>query len=467
MGIFEKPPAALLDALEERFGFAPPRQPGFDTVDALGAMHRGEVDVFVGLGGNFVAAAPDTDVAAAAMERCALTVQVSTKLNRSHVRCGAEAIILPCLGRTERDEARRGRAVRHGRGLDGHGPRQPRRQPPGVGAAAQRGRHRVRDRGGRARRRRRRLERPGRRLRHHSRPHRRRHPGVRRLQRAGAPTGRVRPAQRPARRAGLRHRHGTGAAHGQPLRPGGRAAGPPAAADRALARPVQHHDLRARRPLPRRRAGSPRGVREPGRPRRARVRRRRGGRHRRRVARRARPPGRGVPAGRLPDGAAGAVPPTSPRRTSSCRSTAWPTTAARRRRRPSSCASNIANRRRSPDGHAHLHLCRRPHGQPPGVRRHAPHRSTRQLRPLPRLGRGQAGAAPRRRARRAAHRHRPRLRAGLERGARRRGPAPVPRRPADRHEGWHREERARHRPVSSSTAVRRRCAPTSTRACSA
>ena len=105
MGIFEKPPAGLLDALEERFGFAPPRQPGFDTVDALGAMHRGDVDVFVGLGGNLVAAAPDTDVAAAAMERCALTVQVSTKLNRSHVRCGAEAIILPCLGRTERDEA--------------------------------------------------------------------------------------------------------------------------------------------------------------------------------------------------------------------------------------------------------------------------------------------------------------------------------------------------------------------------
>ena len=105
MGIFEQPPAALLDALETRFGFAPPRQPGFDTVDALGAMHRGEVDVFVGLGGNLVAAAPDTDVAAAAMERCALTVQVSTKLNRSHVRCGVEAIILPCLGRTERDEA--------------------------------------------------------------------------------------------------------------------------------------------------------------------------------------------------------------------------------------------------------------------------------------------------------------------------------------------------------------------------
>ena len=66
-------------------------------------MAAGAVDVFIGLGGNFAAAAPDTDATAAGMERCALTVQVSTKLNRSHVRCGHEAIILPCLGRTEAD----------------------------------------------------------------------------------------------------------------------------------------------------------------------------------------------------------------------------------------------------------------------------------------------------------------------------------------------------------------------------
>ena len=103
MGIFERPAPGLLDALAERFSFAPPRHHGLDTVGAIAAMAAGEADVFVGLGGNFVAAAPDTDVTAAAMERCALTVQVSTKLNRSHVRCGEEAVILPCLGRTERD----------------------------------------------------------------------------------------------------------------------------------------------------------------------------------------------------------------------------------------------------------------------------------------------------------------------------------------------------------------------------
>ena len=77
-----------------------------------GGDHRGDgrrrVDVFVGLGGNFAAAAPDTEVTDAALERCALTVQVSTKLNRSHARCGAEALILPCLGRTEIDRRARG-----------------------------------------------------------------------------------------------------------------------------------------------------------------------------------------------------------------------------------------------------------------------------------------------------------------------------------------------------------------------
>jgi molybdopterin-dependent oxidoreductase alpha subunit len=106
MGIFERPAEWLLDALAQRFAFDPPREHGYDTVGAIAAMAAGDVDVFIGLGGNFVAAAPDTDVTAAAMERCPFTVQVSTKLNRSHVRCGEEAIILPCLGRTERDERR-------------------------------------------------------------------------------------------------------------------------------------------------------------------------------------------------------------------------------------------------------------------------------------------------------------------------------------------------------------------------
>jgi molybdopterin-dependent oxidoreductase alpha subunit len=103
MGIVERPPEVLLDALASRFSFAPPRHHGYDTVATIAAMAAGEVDVFVGLGGNFAAAAPDTDATAAALRRCGLTVQVSTKLNRSHTHGGVEALILPCLGRTEAD----------------------------------------------------------------------------------------------------------------------------------------------------------------------------------------------------------------------------------------------------------------------------------------------------------------------------------------------------------------------------
>src|SRR5487761_2550129 len=103
MGVWEKMPDAFLDRLRDEFGFEPPRQHGWDTVDSIRAMRDGQADVFIGLGGNFAAAAPDSDVTAAALARCALTVHVSTKLNRSHVLTGREALILPCLGRTERD----------------------------------------------------------------------------------------------------------------------------------------------------------------------------------------------------------------------------------------------------------------------------------------------------------------------------------------------------------------------------
>src|SRR4029079_2059960 len=89
-------------ALAARFGIDPPRDHGHDTVDAIRAMRDGEVDVFVAMGGNFVAAAPDTEATIDALARCRLTVQISTKLNRSHATTGAAALILPCLGRTER-----------------------------------------------------------------------------------------------------------------------------------------------------------------------------------------------------------------------------------------------------------------------------------------------------------------------------------------------------------------------------
>jgi molybdopterin-dependent oxidoreductase alpha subunit len=103
MGIWERPTDAFLDALDDEFGISAPRDHGYDTVGAINAMRQDEVDVFVAVGGNFVSAAPDTVQTAGAMRRVGLTVQVSTKLNRSHVMCGQEALILPCLGRTEKD----------------------------------------------------------------------------------------------------------------------------------------------------------------------------------------------------------------------------------------------------------------------------------------------------------------------------------------------------------------------------
>jgi molybdopterin-dependent oxidoreductase alpha subunit len=104
MGIWEKPPGHFLDALEKEFGFDPPREHGFDTVQSIEALRDGRARVFIGLGGNFVSAAPDTEVTEKAMRNADLTVQVSTKLNRSHVVTGREALILPAMGRSEKDE---------------------------------------------------------------------------------------------------------------------------------------------------------------------------------------------------------------------------------------------------------------------------------------------------------------------------------------------------------------------------
>ena len=103
MGIFEKPPKALLDRIEENFGFSPPREHGYDVVDSIKAMHSGKVKVFFAMGGNFLSATPDTLYTAEALEKTELTVQVSTKLNRSHLITGKEALILPCFGRTDHD----------------------------------------------------------------------------------------------------------------------------------------------------------------------------------------------------------------------------------------------------------------------------------------------------------------------------------------------------------------------------
>ena len=103
MGIWEKMPEQFLDALDARFGISSPRKHGYDTVDAIRAMRDGRAGVFIGMGGNFVSATPDTAVTEAALRSCALTVQISTKLNRSHLVHGRTALILPTLGRTDRD----------------------------------------------------------------------------------------------------------------------------------------------------------------------------------------------------------------------------------------------------------------------------------------------------------------------------------------------------------------------------
>jgi molybdopterin-dependent oxidoreductase alpha subunit len=103
MGIYEKPSESFLAALDAEFGFTSPREHGHDTVAAIRAMRDGRARVFMGMGGNFVSATPDTPVVEAGMRNLDLTVQVSTKLNRSHVVTGRRAIILPTLGRTDRD----------------------------------------------------------------------------------------------------------------------------------------------------------------------------------------------------------------------------------------------------------------------------------------------------------------------------------------------------------------------------
>ena len=103
MGIWESPPAHFLDRLQSEFGFQPPREDGYDTVDAIRALRDGHAKIFIGLGGNFVQAAPDTEVTVAALRRAQLTVHISTKINRSHLVCGTTALILPTLGRTEID----------------------------------------------------------------------------------------------------------------------------------------------------------------------------------------------------------------------------------------------------------------------------------------------------------------------------------------------------------------------------
>ena len=108
MGIWEQMPQTFLDAIEGEFGFAPPTDHGVDAVATVQRLRDKAVRVFFGMGGNFAMATPDTPVVHEGLRACDLTVHVSTKLNRSHTVTGTEALILPCLGRTDRDATPRG-----------------------------------------------------------------------------------------------------------------------------------------------------------------------------------------------------------------------------------------------------------------------------------------------------------------------------------------------------------------------
>jgi molybdopterin-dependent oxidoreductase alpha subunit len=104
MGIHENPSTSFLKNLEKAFQWTFPKNPGFNTVEAIKAMEENNVDVFFSLGGNFLSATPDTQRTAKALQNCDLSVQVSINLNRSHLVTGQEALILPCLARSEKDE---------------------------------------------------------------------------------------------------------------------------------------------------------------------------------------------------------------------------------------------------------------------------------------------------------------------------------------------------------------------------
>jgi molybdopterin-dependent oxidoreductase alpha subunit len=102
-GIDHHPSDQTLDYIAAACEIDVPRKHGLDVVATINAMHRGDVKAFVGMGGNFALAAPDTAYTFEALRRCELTVQVSTKLNRSHLVHGRKALILPCVSRTEID----------------------------------------------------------------------------------------------------------------------------------------------------------------------------------------------------------------------------------------------------------------------------------------------------------------------------------------------------------------------------
>ena len=246
MGIWEKAPSHFLDALRDEYGFEPPREDGLDTVDAIRALRDGKAKVFVGMGGNFVSAAPDTLVTEQAMQRRRADrdgVDEAQPLARALRAHRAD----PARPRPQRARPhRRHGPAGHRRGLDVRGARVPgstraRRARPQV-----RGRHRLPDRRGHAGRRE-----PGAlgrlplRLHQHPSGDRGRRAGLRVVRREDAAAGRLRAAAPASRLAHVPHGGGQGDLQRQPDGRAARAGGAAAAAEPAQPRPVQHHDLRS------------------------------------------------------------------------------------------------------------------------------------------------------------------------------------------------------------------------------
>jgi molybdopterin-dependent oxidoreductase alpha subunit len=108
MGIWERMNDKFIEKLGKEFSFTPPKEHGTDSVETLKGMHQGRIRFFLGLGGNFLSATPDTEFTAKAFQKCRVTAQISTKLNRAHLITGEIALILPCLGRSEFDRQETG-----------------------------------------------------------------------------------------------------------------------------------------------------------------------------------------------------------------------------------------------------------------------------------------------------------------------------------------------------------------------
>ncbi len=111
MGVWERPQKEFMDALAEEYAFEPPREHGYDTVEAIKAMYQGKTSVFVSLGGNLLSAGPDTEFIAEGLRKQKLSVYISTKLNRGHLVTGETALMLPCLTHVDIDWQRSGQQI--------------------------------------------------------------------------------------------------------------------------------------------------------------------------------------------------------------------------------------------------------------------------------------------------------------------------------------------------------------------